>query len=128
MIGQVPYSLVGFPDGASGKESTCPCRRSKRLRFNPWVGKILWRRKWKTTPIFLPEEFYGQRSLAGYSPWSRKELDSTEHTPTFILMGGPQTGECLHCRGSPTRVRRLSFTSGSPTQGPCPGKISPQSI
>ena len=58
MIGQVPYSLVGFPDGASGKESTCPCRRSKRLRFNPWVGKILWRRKWKTTPIFLPEEFH----------------------------------------------------------------------
>ena len=37
---------------------------------------INWRRKWQPTPVFLPGEFHGQRSLAGYSPWSRKELDS----------------------------------------------------
>ena len=46
--------------------------------FNPWVGKIPWRRKWQPTPVFLPGESQGQRSLAGYSPWGRKELDTTE--------------------------------------------------
>ena len=37
----------GFPRGASGKEPTCQCRRHKRYRFNPWVGKIPWRRAWQ---------------------------------------------------------------------------------
>ena len=50
----------------------------QRPRFNPQVGKIPWRRKWKPTPVFLPEKFHGQRSLAGYSPWSHKESDTTE--------------------------------------------------
>ena len=50
------YFLVGPPSWCSGKESACQCRR-QRLGFNPWVGKISWRRKWKPTPIFLP----GQR-------------------------------------------------------------------
>ena len=45
---------VGFPGGASGKEPTCRCRRLKRYRFNPWVGKIPWRRTWQPTPVFLP--------------------------------------------------------------------------
>ena len=49
-----------------------------RPRFDPWVGKILWRREWQPTLVFLPREFHGQRSLAGYSPWGRKELDTTE--------------------------------------------------
>ena len=40
---------------------------------DPWVGKIPWRREWQSTPVFLPGEFHGQRSLAGYSPWGCKE-------------------------------------------------------
>ena len=40
----------------------------KRCGFDPWVGKISWRRKWQSTPVFLPRESCGQRSLAGYSP------------------------------------------------------------
>ena len=36
--------VVGFPGGISGKEPTCQCRRCKRYGFNPWVGKIPWRR------------------------------------------------------------------------------------
>jgi len=40
----------------------------------PGAQKISWRRKWKPTPIFLPGESHGQRSLAGYSPWGCKEL------------------------------------------------------
>jgi len=41
--------------------------------------KIPWRMEWKPTPIFLPGEFHGQRSLVGHSPWGHKELDATEH-------------------------------------------------
>ena len=44
------------------------------------VGKILWRRKWQSTPVLLPGESHGQMSLVGYSPWGRKELDTTEVT------------------------------------------------
>ena len=40
---------------------------------------IPWKRKWQPTPVFLPEKFHGQRSLAGYRPWAHKELDITEH-------------------------------------------------
>jgi hypothetical protein len=40
----------------------------KRSDFDPWVGKIPWRRKWQATLVFLPGEFYGRRSLAGYNP------------------------------------------------------------
>ena len=46
----------------SGKESACQCRRHG---FNPWIGKIPWRRKWQPTPVFLPGESRGQRSLVG---------------------------------------------------------------
>ena len=41
-------------------------------------GKISWRREWLPTPVFLPEESHGQRSLEGYSPWGHKESDMTE--------------------------------------------------
>ena len=43
-----------FPSGASGKELICKCRRQKRCGFNPWIGKIPWRREWLPTPVFLP--------------------------------------------------------------------------
>ena len=50
----------------------------QKTRFDPWVGKILWRREWQLTPVFLPGESHGPRSLAGYSPWGHEELDTTE--------------------------------------------------
>ena len=54
-----------------------------RPGLHPWVGKIPWRRKWERTPVFLPGKSHGQRSLVDYSPWDRKELDTTErHTET----------------------------------------------
>ena len=51
---------------------------ARKPGFNPWVGKIPWRRDWQPTPVFLPGEFHGQGSLAGYKPWDCKELDMTE--------------------------------------------------
>ena len=50
----------------------------QRLGFDPWVGKIPWRRKWQPTLVLLLGKFNGQRSLVGYSPMGCKELDTTE--------------------------------------------------
>ena len=50
----------GFPGGDGGKEFACQHRRRKRIRFNPWVVKIPWRRKWQPTPAFLPGTFHGR--------------------------------------------------------------------
>ena len=64
--------------GAVGKESSCQCRRQW---FDPWSGKIPWKREWQPTLVFLPGKFYGQGSPAGYSPWSHKESDMTGQVP-----------------------------------------------
>ena len=64
--------LFSFPDGTSGKESACQCRRHRRRELNPCVGKIPWRRKWQATPVFLPRKSHGQKSLVGH-----KESDMT---------------------------------------------------
>jgi len=70
---------MGFPGGSDGKESIC---NVGDLGSIPGLGKSPWRRAWQPTPVFLPGEFHGQRSLAGYSPWGRKELDMTEQLST----------------------------------------------
>ena len=57
-----------MPRQRSGKESL--------RRFDPWVRKIPWRRKWQPTTVFWPGKSHGQRSLAGSSPWGCKELDT----------------------------------------------------
>ena len=59
--------------------STCYGRTH---RFNPWFGKIPWRRKWQPTPVFLPGKSHGQRNLVIYSPWCLKEPDTTSTTTT----------------------------------------------
>ena len=79
--------LMRFPDGSDGKESACNAgdardadsiRTCKRWGFDPWIGKIPWRREWLPTPVFSPREFHRQRSLADYSPWPGKELNMTK--------------------------------------------------
>ena len=56
------------------------CLQYGRPGFDPWVGKILWRRAWQPTLVFLPGKFHEQRSLDGYNPRDRKESDTTGHT------------------------------------------------
>ena len=63
-----------FPCGSDSKESACKAED----RLDPWTRKIPWRREWEPIAIFLPGEFYGQRSSLGYSPRGCKELDMIE--------------------------------------------------
>ena len=71
-------SLLTLPRWLSSKEPAYQCRKHKTHGFHPWVGKIPWRRKWQPSPVFLPGESHGQRSLVDYRPWDRKEPDMTE--------------------------------------------------
>ena len=60
-------------------------QETQRCRFDHWVRKIPWRRARQSTPVFLPGEFHGQRSLVGYSPWGGQDSDMTkviEHAHT----------------------------------------------
>ena len=61
----------GFPGSSFGKESTW---NAGIPVFNPWFGKISYRRKWQPTPVFLPEQSHGQRGLMGHSPWGHKRV------------------------------------------------------
>ena len=74
------YQLSDFPGGLDGKASAYNVGRP---RFNPWVQTISWRRKWQPTPVFLPGKSHGRWNLVGYSPWGRKESDTTER-PHFL--------------------------------------------
>ena len=71
----------GSPSGSDGKVSP----RCRRPGFDPWVGKIPRRRAWQPTPVFLPGESHGQRSLEGYSSWGRKGSDTAERLSTTYL-------------------------------------------
>ena len=64
-----------FPGGSDGKAF---CLQSGRPGFDPWVGKILWRRKWQPTSVLLPGKSHGQRRRVGYSPLGPKDSDMTE--------------------------------------------------
>ena len=63
------YTTKWLPWWLISKESACQCRRQG---FDPWVGKISWRRKQQPTPVFLPGKSHGQRSLTACSPWGQK--------------------------------------------------------
>ena len=70
---------MGFPGGSEVKNPPASVGHARDMCSIP-VGKILWRRKWRPTPVFLSGKFHGQRSLVGYSPWGHKESDTTEQT------------------------------------------------
>ena len=72
-----------LPWWLSGKEFACQCRGWK---FDPWVGKIPWRREWQPTPVLLPGEFHGQRSLGGSSLWGHKGSDTSEWLALSLLL------------------------------------------
>ena len=104
-------NIQRFPRWLRGKESACQCRRCKRRRFNPWVGKIPWRRKWQPIPVFWTGELHGQRRLEGYSWWYYKELDTTEHTHTHSDIQTGLKGKNWNLEDLFQQVLIQSFTS-----------------
>ena len=86
------------------------CLHCGRPGFDPWVGKIPWRREWQPTPEFLPAEFHGQRSLAGYSPWGHTESDTTMWlTLTKVLLNIQTTFLILRAWHAQTRDGKESL-------------------
>ena len=113
---------LGLPRWLSGQESACQCRRLQRLAFDPWVGKIPWRREWQPTPVFLPGKSDGQRSLAVYSPWGCKELGTTERLNLLTcvrLFATPWT--VAHQAPLSMKFSRQEYWSGLPY--PPPGDL-----
>ena len=82
---------MGFPSGSVVKIHLC-CRRCWRLGFNPWFGKIPWRRKWQPTPVFLPGKTHGPW-------WGRKESDMTGHTWPLPFLSSVTLGKLLNHLG-----------------------------
>ena len=84
----------GFPGGASGKESACQFSRCRRCGFDPWNGKIPWRRKWQPPAVFLPGKSHGQRSLAGFSALGQTwPSDWTTAVPSCWMQHGQRDGQ-----------------------------------
>ena len=74
-----------WPRWCSGEEPACQCRRRRDTGVIPGLGRFPWRMAWPPTAVLLPGRSHGQRSLAGYSPWSLRELDTTEWL--ILLLG-----------------------------------------
>ena len=130
------------------------CLQCRRPRFISLVGKIPWKRKWQPTPVLLPGNSHGWRTLVGCSPWGHKESDMTErlHFHFSLSYIGEGNGNPLQCSclenprdggawwaavcgvtQSRTRLKRLSSSSSvyasmllSPFISPCPS--SPPSL
>ena len=111
------WSIANYSPGGNSKEPACQHRGYKRCGFDPWVGKISWRRAWQPSPVFLPGEFHGQRSLVGYGPQGHKELDmaeATQHTQLIndVIVSGEQ-------RGTQPYIYMYPFSPKLPSQPLC---------
>ena len=105
----------GLPRWHNGKESTWKYRRCKRHGFSPCVAKIPWSRKWQPTPAFLPGKCYGNWSLAGFSAWSYKELDTMSEWAHTVLVFGISV-----VKNQPANAGNMSLIPGwdrSPEEG-----------
>ena len=91
---------LSFPAGAVVKNLPANAGDSRDTVLIPVLGKIPWKRQWQPTTIFLPREFHGQRTLAGYSPWGCKESDTTEqltqHNNTLGLFSKQTDKDAAH--------------------------------
>ena len=88
----------------------------KETWVEPWVGKIPRRREWLPTPVFLPGESHGQRSLAGFSSWGHKESDTIErltHTHTHTRSNFRSIIDIFIALYSTTQERKGNFSQAS---------------
>ena len=98
------WAPMGSPDFPGSSDSKASATMWEN-RFDPWVGKIPWRRKWQPTPVFLPGKSHGWRILVGYSPWGRKESDTTEQLHFMGFPGASGKEPACKCR----RHKRCGF-------------------
>ena len=80
-----PLTIILYhtPGSTGGEESVCQCRRCKRYKFDYWISKIPWNKKWKPIPVFLPGKFHGQKSLAVHGVGkTQTQLSAHTHTHT----------------------------------------------
>ena len=112
----LPLNHLGSPYLGNQKLSSLVAQMVKRLPacgrpgFDPWVGKISWRRKWQPTPVFLPGESHGRRSMVGYSPWGCKESYTTEQLHSLHLFVSPlryHNTNASHCDEKCTCLCRM---------------------
>ena len=89
----------GFPGGTNDKEPACQCRRLKRLELDAWVRKILWRRAWQLTPVFLPEE----------SPLTEEPGGATVHMVTKSWTSLKQLSQ--HAHSSKKELFKINYLS-----------------
>ena len=107
------YTHIKYIRGSYGKESAC---NAGDLGPTPGIKKILWSRKWQPTPVFLPGESHGQRSLVGYSPWGHKKSDGTERL-RLPLPGCIDVCVCTHvaCKERPRLHASWHLVNDEPT-------------
>ena len=108
----------------TSKKFTCQCRRHW---FDPWVRKVLWRRKWQPTPVVLPGKSHGQRSLVGYSPWGHKRVGHDLETKQqqqkcYISIPAAAAKSLQSC---PTLCNPID---GSPRGSPVPGILQARTL
>ena len=85
---------VGFPGGAVIENPPANAGNARDIGSIPRSERFSWSRKWQPTQVFLPGEFHGQRSLAGCSPWGRKESDMTVQRDEGLKI--PNSGPSLN--------------------------------
>ena len=107
----------GLPGGSEVKASAYVCLQCRRPVFDSWFGKIPWRRKWQPTPVFLPGESHGQRSLVGCSTWGCKESDMTERLHFHFHFQVTQQRGLMEIFGIPRCQIMLCIISGLFTMG-----------
>ena len=112
----------GFPWWLSGKEPICQCRR---CRFDPWIRKISWRRKWQPTSVFLPGKSHIQRSLVGYSQWGVKRVRHDLATQQQQQQPQHLTPQLLTIYWAPTMHRVWGYNDGKIGVLPALIKFSP---
>ena len=84
-LGAILPCELGLPVGSADTESACSAGDTRELGSIPGIGKTHWGSEWLPTPVFLPGESHGQRSLVGYSPQGCKESDTTEQLSTSTM-------------------------------------------
>ena len=97
LFGLVIYMFAGFPRGSMVKNLPA----MQKVQVWSQVEKILWRRKWQPPPVFLPGKYHGLRILVGYSPWGRKESDTTEQLH-FLSLSKRKKNPCTTLRYVPS--------------------------